>query len=218
LAKEIKAEDWSEQHREGFCDLIREHRWFVGSARRDPGHPDWKKPDPQRELLFEALERDGHVVGLTRDDALGIRTLFESHYPYFDQFYDLLKRSVNMFANEQILIRTVQVIADERIPPDLGRAMEFGAWVALCRRFPHFEEPVRQGAETRLVSFRSATDQEVPNLIAADAIAHWYGMTQIPEQHVPGGHARYQAYLDRMSMFWKPPEDHHKASPTRLNG
>lgn len=205
-AKSVKARDWSEAHSQELCDLIRENRWMVGNASRNPGHPSWKAANPSREALFKVMERDGHHVNLKELDVTAMRELFTTHHPYFDQFYDRLRKCINVFADQQIGVGSLEVIADERIPDNLSKAMQFSAWMALSRRFPQYEASVLNGRGYGPIRFRSSTEDGDRVLLAADALAHWWGMTLIPEEHTGGKAKQYREYLKRMDMDWKPPE------------
>lgn len=204
-ATKVKARDWSEAHRLELCDLIREQHWCVGADMREMSHPGWRQPDATRERLFERLEEDGHVVGLVRNDVQHLRDLFAKHHAYVDQFYDRFKGILQDVANDGIVVRTCEIIADNKIDPRLCKALAFNAFTWLSRRYDHYTDAMRAEVLDEFLRVRTASDQEEPNLLAVDSIAHWWGMTQIDEKHVPGGKAKYRAYLDRIRVGWKPP-------------
>jgi hypothetical protein len=199
--KRVKAPDWSETHRIELCDMIRDQQWMIGADCRDLSHPGWKAPNPQREQLFDLMIRDGHYVGLQPTTVNQIHLLYDNHHAYIDEFYMRLKDVTNALADDGILIRSIEFVADDKIGAEMSKAMEFYAWVWLSRRYPHFEQPARYRVNFRLIEFRTSNEQREPNLLAADAMAHWWGMTQIDERYVPGGRAKFQAYLDRANCL-----------------
>lgn len=199
--KKVKAEHWAEAHRLELCDLIRENAWPVGFDWRDLSHPGWKAPDSNREKLFKVLEEVGDIVGFTPEDVEALRKLFSLHHVYIDQLYDRLKQVISMLANDGIGVQTCRIIAHEKVDRALCKAVEFHAFIWLSRRYPHFMEAAREGQLSRFISYQPANELEEPNLIAADAIAHWWGRTLTDPKWVPEGHAMYQAYLNRMDRL-----------------
>lgn len=194
----VKEADWDEKQRVALCDLVRRHVWPHGGDCRDMSHPDWRKPDPEREKLFEALTAAGSLVGVDESVVGRVRRLYAKHHAYIEMYYDTLKRILNGLADGQTLVRSIEFVAHQRIPAELRDAVEFYAWVWLSRRYPHFRPLSQYAPDSRPIRFRPADEIEEPNLIVADALAHWWGMTQIDEKHVPGGREKYHAYLHRM--------------------
>ena len=216
LRVSVKGVDWPDEFACRFADMVRAHRWIVGMPSRDSRDPGWANPDARFADLTAAMEENAELLHIEPSEVERFREFLRAHWVYFDQFYDIVKLSVNELADHGILLRRLDVVADEKIGKEFHFWMEWFIYVAMTGRYPHLEPYFYRRQGPKLISFDSDCDENNEGLILADAIAFWHGINILPADvlaNLPFPAERYKYYLRRMNTGWQPETNLTGATP-----
>src|SRR5690606_1671896 len=161
----VKGADWPDDLACRFADLVREHRWMVGMPSRVSRHPGWSDPDARFADFTATLDHHADLMHMEPGEVERFGQSFRSDCVYFDQFYAVVKLSINALADARVFMRRLDVIADNKIGDEYKSWMEFFIYVALTGRYPHYADYFYQRRGPKLVSFRSEGDEDNEGLV-----------------------------------------------------